>query len=422
MKRPLTLALLVGTAALGVRLACTARAGGAGPTSPAATLRTDGTVVTTGLRLTGRDVTLPARCAEAASGAPRVVCAANAFLATLSAEQRARAVLPATQENATRWSNLPVALVPRGGVALGDLNGTQLAAALAVVRAATGSAANEGYDEVLQLRLADDVLNVSGNTAGVGGGGPPPAGPAGATGTPPAGPPPGGAPGGTPPAGGLTGNDYGSGLYALAFLGAPGTPGTWQLQFGGHHLAVNTTYRAGQVVGATPRFTGVEPRVWTAGGATYAPLRSEHDGMAALLGGLSTSQLAAARLSQTFSDVLLGPGRDGQFPAAKAGVRVGTLGAAQKARVLAAIRPWVQDADDATAARLLAVYGRELDDTYVAYSGNAALTNNADYVRIDGPSVWIEFVCQNGVVYRSQLHFHTVWRDHTRDYGGEYSF
>lgn len=355
----------------------------------------------------------------------RVVCAANAFLATLSAEQRARVLLPASKANAARWSNLPVAIVPRNGVALGTLNPTQLAAALAVVKTVTGSAVDEGYDEVLQLRLADDVLNISGNTNGVGGGGAPPGPPP--NGAPAGGTPPGGAPGGSPPtggfpAGGLTGNDYGSGLYSLAFLGTPSTTGTWQLQFGGHHLAVNTTFRAGQVVGATPKFTGVEPRVWTANGKTYAPLRTEHDTMAAMLAGLNGKQLAAARLSQTFSDVLLGPGKDGQFPATKAGVRVGTLGAAQRARVLAAIRPWVQDADDATAARLLAVYGQELNDTYIAYSGNPTLTKNADYVRIDGPSVWIEFACQNGVVYRSQIHYHTIWRDHTRDYGGEYSF
>jgi hypothetical protein len=43
-------------------------------------------------------------------------------------------------------------------------------------------------------------------------------------------------------------------------------------------------------------------------------------------------------------------------------------------------------------------------------------------VRIDGPGVWIEFVCQNGIVYQGQIHYHTVYRDHTRDYGGEFTF
>ena len=69
----------------------------------------------------------------------------------------------------------------------------------------------------------------------------------------------------------------------------------------------------------------------------------------------------------------------------------------------------------------------ELNDTYIAYSGSATgksgdassfLTKNADYVRIDGPSVWIEFICQNGVVYREGIHYHSVFRDHKRDYNG----
>lgn len=58
----------------------------------------------------------------------------------------------------------------------------------------------------------------------------------------------------------------------------------------------------------------------------------------------------------------------------------------------------------------------------IAFSGDSSLTNNADYVRIDGPSVWIEFVCQTGIVYSDQIHYHTIWRDHERDYGAEFTF
>ena len=71
---------------------------------------------------------------------------------------------------------------------------------------------------------------------------------------------------------------------------------------------------------------------------------------------------------------------------------------------------------------MLAIYEDELDETYVAFSGNAALTGNADYVRIDGPSVWMEFLGQTGIVYANQIHYHTIWRDHERDYGAEFSF
>lgn len=66
-------------------------------------------------------------------------------------------------------------------------------------------------------------------------------------------------------------------------------------------------------------------------------------------------------------------------------------------------------------------YESELDSTCIAYSGNASLSNHTDYVQIGGPgvSVWIELVCQNGIIYSSQIHI--VWRDHSRDYGGDFT-
>jgi len=91
-----------------------------------------------------------------------VLRAANAFLATLSSTQRSSVLLPYTQASAVTWSNLPVGVAPHNGVQLGTLSGTQLAAALAVVRAATGTAQAQGYDQQMQIRAADDVLNVKG--------------------------------------------------------------------------------------------------------------------------------------------------------------------------------------------------------------------------------------------------------------------
>lgn len=60
------------------------------------------------------------------------------------------------------------------------------------------------------------------------------------------------------------------------------------------------------------------------------------------------------------------------------------------------------DTDDATAASILATYTSELANTYISYGSNTSgtagsastfFTTNTDYVRIDGPHVWIEFVC-----------------------------
>lgn len=362
--------------------------------TPGGTTQPGGTVAVTGITPPDQSVTVPAECEAAAAQTARVVCTAEAFLATLSSEQQAEVVLPLTQENAVSWSNEPAPVTARNGIELGGLSEPQRAAAEAVVKAATGSAEDEGFNEAAQLLMADDVINIFddeflaslGDEADI------------------------------PPV------VFSSDSYHLAFLGTPSTTGTWMLQFGGHHLALNITYRAGEVASATPYHTAVEPLTWTLDGATYAPLESDRDAMAAMLAGLNDEQLARAQLSETFSDFLLGPGQDGQFPATKEGLAVSSLSDEQKALVLAAMRLWVEDADAATAAEPMGVYEAELGDTYISFSGDASLSNDADYVRIDGPSVWIELVCQPGTVFQDQIHYHTVWRDHERDYGAEYSF
>jgi hypothetical protein len=312
------------------------------------------------------------------TGSAKVVCLTEAFKATLTATQIATLQIAYTKTNAIKWSNLPGGVSIRNGLEFSTLNATQLAAAKAVIAAASGTTADEGLSEFLQVNLADDVLGV---TAGSG---------------------------------------YSSGKYIIAFLGTPSTTGTWMLQFGGHHYAQNIAYNAGVVVGTTPSHQGIEPKTWTSsdGKTVYAPLKTEQAAMAAMLASLTAAQLTSAKLSTTFGDVSLGPNQDGKFPATKVGIACSTLTVTQKALVFAAMKPWTQDADDASGTALQAIYEKEIDNTYISFSGNATLATNADYVRIDGPSVWIEFVCQTGVVYRNEIHYHAVYRDHTRDYAG----
>ncbi|MGI4759361.1 MAG: DUF3500 domain-containing protein [Janthinobacterium lividum] len=327
---------------------------------------------------------------KATSTVADVVTAANAFMATLSTAQQATLLQSFNSTNVAKWSNLPCGANCRIGLQLSSLSTAQQTAALAVVQAATGTTANEGYNEIQQIRAADDYLNANGGGSG-----------------------------------------YGSGIYFIAFLGTPSNTGTWMLQFGGHHLATNITFGNGVVTGATPKFEGVEPLSFTTANATIfptgtvvTPLGSEAATMLAMISGLSTTQKTTAKLSQTFSDVLLGPntteGGSTGFPTTKVGLSCSTLSSAQQDLVVAAMAPWVNDADDATAASLLAYYKTQLANTYIAYSGTGNFTTNADYARIDGPNVWIEFVCQSGVVFRSQIHYHSIWRDRARDYGGNF--
>jgi len=318
------------------------------------------------------------------TGTPLIVCLSQAFYATLSTSQQSSVVLSYTAANAEVWSNLPTNMISRNGLKFGSLSSTQLTAALALVQAVLSS---EGYTRFLNVRIADDYLASNG--------------------------------------GGTTA--YGSGLYYIAFLGTPSTSTAWQLQVGGHHYALNVTYN-GNYFSATPFFLGVEPPSFTVSGTTYTVLEKQRAAAYAL--GQTLTSNSSAKLSGTFDDVVMGvnssTGHDTNYPqtypTSGRGVLYSSLSSTQQALVKTFIEAWVNDQNSTTASTLLALYESDtaLANTYVGYSGTGAFTTQGDYIRVDGPRVWVEFVVQNGIVFQNGIHYHSLWRDKTADYGGDF--
>jgi hypothetical protein len=166
--------------------------------------------------------------------------------------------------------------------------------------------------------------------------------------------------------------------------------------FGGHHLAFGSTYKDGVMTGATPLFRGVEPfTTFRENGRENAPMPQEQAAFAAMIGGLNDAERAKARLPQTYTD----------------------LSQDKQGLVMRAIETYVRDVDPPNADTILPKYRAELVDTHVAYSGTPTVDAENDYVRIDGPSLWIEFSMQPGRVVPG-IHPHSVWRDRAADYGG----
>ena len=173
------------------------------------------------------------------------------------------------------------------------------------------------------------------------------------------------------------------------------------------------------MTGGTPSFRSTEPfPTYTWNNVNYNPIVQEITTLSAVLKGLSTAELTTAKRSTSQNDLILGPGQDGKFPTARTGIRVGDLTQAKKDLVLAAIKTYTDDLDDKASAVIYAKYKSELDNTYVSYSGSTDLTSSGDYILIDGPSVWIEFSMQGGIIVKNANHPHSVWRDRAADYGG----
>ncbi len=138
------------------------------------------------------------------------------------------------------------------------------------------------------------------------------------------------------------------------------------------------------------------------------------DAMEGVLQSLTPEQVDTARLGGRFADVAVGPGRDGAFPATREGVAYAVLSEAAQTFVQQAIVAWTGDSPQAVEYQRR--YGSELNQTRIAYCGTGELKEVGDYVRIDGPHVWIELSCQPSRT-EFPIHFHTMWRDRASDYG-----
>jgi hypothetical protein len=322
--------------------------------------------------------------ASASTHSMATYTAAMAFYSTLTSSQQATVQLPWRLDTARRWSDLPVAVVARNGLPLGSLNAEQQAAARLLIKTALG---DTGSSLQAGMEAADDYLAAHGG-----------------------------------------GSLYGAGNDHVAFLGTPSSTGFWQLQLSGHHLTWNLAFN-GSYDAPTPVFLGIEPKgAFTLDGVTYDPMLAQRSAMADL--GAALVRYPAAKLAGPYADLLFGAngagGVDGSCPRAfdtvtTHGALYSSLSASDQALAQAAIRAYVNTQAPGNANALLGAYlsSEALAQTYVAYAGTGSLTVNGNYLRIEGPRLWIEWSVQRGEVTGTDVHDHSVWRDKFADYGGK---
>src|SRR5262249_14800244 len=299
------------------------------------------------------------------------VAKANAFLETLDGPQRAKVLLAFDSAKKPSWSNLPVTMVPRNGLRLGELSKPQRAAALDALAAVLS---RQGFQKVIDIMNADDQL--------------------------------------------VKGNDnrmrFGTDNYYLAVFGTPSATTPWMLQFGGHHLGINVTI-VGKDTTLTPTHTGTQPDSFTRDGKTVRPLGPENDLAFKLVNLLDAGQQKQAVLGAKPRNLALGPGQDGKTIRPE-GLKCAALNGEQRATLLDLIGAWVHILPDAAAARRMAALKAKIDETYFAWYGPTT-KGSAVYYRIQGPTLLIEYAPQQG----STSHIHTIIRDPSNDYGKEWT-
>ncbi len=327
--------------------------------------------------------------AEASAG--EMARAAQAFLATLSPEQRAIAAYPMDADTArTSWSNLPAMFVHRRGVRLGDLTDAQRRSFHALLRASSSS---QGYQKLGGIIRLDGVLHDEASAAVE----------RGERELPPE----------------LV-ESWDSDNYWITLFGTPAGDSTWGWQLSGHHLAANFTVVDNRL-SFTPLFLGAEPNEVLSGDeAGWRALSHEAERGFELLQSLDAVQTEAAVLADTVpDDILVGPGRKGSL-ATYSGLTATEMTDAQQMLVWALIDEFVANVDhDVALAQVERIQRDGLGALHFAWMGPVDASGRY-YYRVHGPSVLIEYVVEEGVGGAAANHVHSIVRDPGNDYGEDW--
>ena len=311
--------------------------------------------------------------------------AAEAFLATLTAEQQEQVLY--SYDDATKttsWSNFPVTFVERAGVNLADLTEEQQTAALGVLESLLS---DEAYATVEGIMNGDQFLLEN-----------------------------------------STSTEASLGQYYIAFFGDPSDTSAWEVQFGGHHLGINATLDGtADAITFAPTHLGSQPAVYTAAdGTEVQPLAGMYETAFAFYDSLTAEQQAALYQGEEVSNLTCAPGGTCDYPTGT-GIAGSELTDEQKQLLLDVIANWVGLADEETTAAALADIEATLDETYINWSGATVYDmtqGDGIYFQISGPDAFIEFSNQQGSAGADVTgyttggwgHIHTIYRDPSNDY------
>ncbi len=305
--------------------------------------------------------------------------AADAFLAALTDEQRAKTKFAVDDPEWRKWMN-PHFYV-RQGVSFGEMSGPQREAAFGLLGASLSA---DG------LKLSRDIMRLNETLAE------------------------------------LKNNrsEYGEGRYWITVMGTPSEKEPWGWQLDGHHLVINYFVLGDQVV-MTPSFWGSEPAVAESGKyAGTAILQAEQDKGLELINALPEPQRKAAivEVSKTGNNNVAEAFKD-NVVLNFAGVRAKDLSAAHKDRLIDLIARYVNNTDEGHARVKMDEVRRHLDDTYFAWIGDTK-SGGVFYYRIHSPVVLIEFDHQTPIALGARngpptrQHIHALIRTpNGNDYG-----
>ena len=306
-----------------------------------------------------------------------IINAADAFLASLSQDQRDSTIFPVDSDAWRRWSNIHPFLM-RNGTCLDGISPGQRELALGVLKESLSPSGFELARNI--MRLNESIREITGSD-----------------------------------------EELGEWLYWLSVLGRPSSDQPWGWQIDGHHLIVNCFNLGDQLV-MTPMFMGSEPVAVEIG--KYAGTRvfhtEEQQGLT-LAQSLTSEQRRKLVISEDLPPDVFTTGFRDNFELRYEGIRYGELTGDQQSQLLDLIGTYVNRMRRDHAQVKLTEVKKHIGETYFAWIGDTE-PESIFYYRVHSPVILIEFDHQGGIALESdgpsRNHIHTVVRTpNGNDYG-----
>jgi hypothetical protein len=308
----------------------------------------------------------------------RMANAADKFLASLTAEQKAKALIDFNDKERFNWHFVPLQDAQkkptRKGLRLESMTAEQKAAAKELLAAGTSS---DGFTKATTIMSLESILRELEK-------------------------------------GGLVRNPE---WYFFTVFGTPSKTGKWGWRVDGHHLSLNFTVDGGKIIAATPAFFGANPATVMQGPRKGTRTLPAADDLAKeLYKALDAEQQKVAFQEKEFPEV------QGRTQAPKVGAPKGLPAAKmtekQRGLLLRLLQAYASRMpEDVAETEMAEVRKAGLEQIYFAYSGGLEPGQRHTY-RVQGPTFLIEFLnIQEDSARNPANHIHSVWRNTRGDFG-----
>jgi hypothetical protein len=201
--------------------------------------------------------------------------------------------------------------------------------------------------------------------------------------------------------------------YHFSVFGQPSDKGVWAYRVEGHHVSLHYTVVNGQLAGS-PTFFGANPaKVMDGPRKGLRALAREEDLARDLLGSLTDEQKKTAIVSpKAYPDILTAADRKAALEGQPSGLGAAKFTARQREMMDALVGEYAANMPPEIAEARMKQLKQAGNNVFFAWAGSTE-RGGPHYYRVQAPAFLIEY----DNTQNNANHIHSVWRDYSGDFG-----